>query len=66
MPNDNGLEGIHCQRCGQQQQFHITATITCLVTDRGSDPLGDHYWDEDSLTYCPACEYQGLLKDFRS
>jgi hypothetical protein len=66
MTNRNCLEGVTCPRCGQEDHFHITATITCVVTDDGSEPAGDPYWDDDSFTHCPECEFQGTLKGFRS
>jgi hypothetical protein len=66
MTNSNCLEGVRCPQCGQEKRFLITATITCDVTDDGSEPAGDHCWDDDSLTHCPGCECQGPLKEFRS
>jgi hypothetical protein len=65
MPNENYLEGIKCPNCGQEECFDINALITCRVTDEGSNPVGDHYWDQTSFTYCPACDYQGALKHFQ-
>ena len=66
MVNDNCLEGIRCPHCGQEDRFHITATVTCAVTDEGSDPVGHHSWDDGSFTSCPECGLQGTLKEFRS
>ena len=66
MANHNCLKGIRCPNCGQEDRFLITALITCEVTDEGSEPVGDHYWDSAAFTHCPECEYQGTLKDFRT
>ena len=66
MANNNFLAGIQCPQCGQEHRFHISAIITCDVTDDGSEPVGDHYWDDDSSTSCPECEFQGTLKQFRA
>lgn len=66
MTNANCLEGIRCPACGQQDRFKITALITCLVTDNGSEPVGDHEWDDDSSTHCPECGFDGKLKSFRN
>ena len=66
MTNNNCLEGIRCPQCGQELRFYITATITCDVTDHGSEAVGDHCWDDDSLTHCPDCDCHGPLKEFRS
>ncbi len=66
MANHNCLKGIRCPNCGQEDRFFITALITCEVTDDGSEPVGNHYWDAGAYTQCPECEYQGTLKDFRA
>jgi hypothetical protein len=66
MTNTNCLENVCCPKCGQEDQFKITAVISCLVTDDGSDPVGDHDWDEDSATDCPECGFTGKLKDFHT
>jgi hypothetical protein len=65
MTNSNCLEGVRCPQCAQENSL-ITATMTCDVTDDGSERLGDHYWDGDSFTHCPECEHEGALKDFTS
>jgi len=65
MTNENCLQGIRCPACGQEDRFKITALITCVVTDDGSDPVGDHEWDGDSSTHCPDCGFDGKLKAFR-
>ena len=65
MTNENGLIDVCCPKCGQEDRFAITAVITCLVSDDGSDPVGDHVWNADSSTRCPDCGFSGMLKDFR-
>ena len=64
MPNTNCLEGIKCPKCANEDRFKIEAQIVCTVTDDGSMPAGDHYWDETSNTLCPVCEFQGNLALF--
>lgn len=64
MTNTNCLEGIRCPECGQEDRLTITALITCVVTDNGSEPVGDHEWDDDSSTHCPECGFDGKLKCF--
>lgn len=65
MINTNCLEGIRCPKCSQEDRFKITALITCVVTDDGSEPIGDHEWDGESSTHCPECGFNGTLKNFR-
>lgn len=64
MTNTNCLESIRCPACGQEDRFKITALITCVVTDNGSEPLGDHAWDGESSTCCTECGFNGKLKEF--
>jgi hypothetical protein len=65
MTNTNCLENVCCPRCGQEDRFQITAIISCIVTDDGSEPVGDHEWDNDSATQCLECGFDGELEDFR-
>lgn len=65
MTNTNCLEGIRCPACGQEGRLKITALITCVVTDNGSEPVGDHDWNDDSSAHCPECGFDGKLKSFR-
>jgi hypothetical protein len=64
MTNTNCLAGVCCPKCGQQDRFRIAAVISCVVTDDGSEPVGDHEWDDESATRCPECGFDGTLKDF--
>jgi hypothetical protein len=65
MTNSNRLEGIRCPKCEQEKHFRIHAAITCLVTDDGSEPAGDHEWDDKSGVFCPDCGFNDRLKEFR-
>jgi hypothetical protein len=65
MTNTNCLQHVCCPKCGQEDHFKIVALITCLVTDGGSEPFGDHEWDDSSATRCAECDFSGELKEFR-
>jgi hypothetical protein len=65
MTNSNCLENVTCPKCGQEDRFKIVALITCDVADDGSEPVGDHEWDDHSATRCPECGFDGELKEFR-
>jgi hypothetical protein len=66
MSNHNCLRGIKCPACGNEDRLMIVARIMCVVTDEGSDPCGDHDWDDDSFAVCPECDKDGPLADFRT
>jgi hypothetical protein len=65
MSNSNCLDGLRCPRCGQEDRLDIVARVMCRVTDDGSEPFGDHDWDDDSVAVCPGCGCDGRLGDFR-
>ncbi len=66
MTNTNCLEGLRCPHCGQAERLRVVARVMCLVTDGGSEPFGDHDWDDDSIAACPDCEFAGPLLEFRA
>lgn len=64
--NENCLEGVACPACGQNDKFHIQATVTALVTDDGAEALnGGFNWDNDSWCRCPNCKHAASLGTFR-
>lgn len=65
----NFLEGWACPKCGHTGGFRIVGTLWLDVTEDGTVPSeapgrGDHEWDGDSLTECPACGYMGKQSEF--
>lgn len=65
MVNTNCLEGVRCPHCGQSEVFRVFAVVDCEVTDEGVADTGSAHWDEESRMYCPMCQKDGLMKDFR-
>ena len=66
MPNTNCLEGLKCPECGNEDRLLIDAWVSVSVTDDGSEPMGDHYWDRKSFAMCPDCDFEGELRDFEA
>lgn len=65
MPNTNCLKGVRCPSCGQEDAFQITARVSVLVTDDGTeDSGGDYERDHDAPTRCIDCGKCGPLSDF--
>lgn len=66
--NENCLQDIACERCGNRSKFRIAATMMCLVQDDGSDrdDESDCEWDSESYCVCEndECNADGLLCDF--
>lgn len=55
---------LKCPNCGQADRLQIVISCFADVTACGSDPKGDHEWDDDSYTQCPECLTNGTIADF--
>ena len=56
---------LGCPACGQTDQLQIVITALARLTPEGSDPEGDHEWDDGSYCRCPECDHDGIVEDFR-
>ena len=65
MPNEENLAGIACPRCGQDEEFQITATATFDVTDEGTGDYQGVEWNADSPISCPVCGATGTVEEFQ-
>ena len=55
---------LGCPACGQANELVIAITTLARITPDGSDPEGDHEWDETSYCRCPDCGHHGIVADF--
>ena len=55
---------LGCPACGQANELVIMITTLSRVTPEGSEPEGDHEWDETSYCRCPECGHDGTVADF--
>jgi rubredoxin len=55
---------LGCPACGQANELVIMITTLSRVTPEGSEPEGDHEWDEASYCRCPECGHDGNVADF--
>lgn len=55
---------IGCPACGQANQLVIMITTLSRVTPDGSEPEGDHEWDDASYCRCPECGHDGTVAGF--
>ena len=54
--NTNCLEGWKCPKCGQEDEFRVTAVTTVRLIDNGiDDEEGGFEYNEDSPARCPEC-----------
>ena len=62
--NLNDVFGLGCPACGQADELRIMITTLARVTADGSDPEGDHEWEDTSYCNCPECGHAGVVADF--
>ena len=65
MTNQNCLSGLRCPNCGNEEPLVIGIHTLMRMLDKGSDAHGDAEWNEESSCSCEACQYTGLIRDFR-
>lgn len=56
---------LACPKCGQAEMLSIEITCTATLSIDGTEPNGDHYWDETSSCSCDACDHHGSVAEFR-
>ena len=56
---------LGCPAFGQAEHLQIVITALARLTPEGSDPEGDHEWDDGSYCRCPECDHDGIVADFR-
>lgn len=67
MNTSNDLHDVFdlgCPACGQANELIIMITTLARVTPDGSEPEGDHEWDDASYCRCPECGLDGTVADF--
>ena len=55
---------LECPACGQARELVIMITTLARLTPDGSEPEGDHEWDDGSYCRCPECVHDGDVADF--
>lgn len=55
---------LACPACGQAEHLLINITTLARVTADGTEPEGDHEWDDASYCRCPECGRGGTVADF--
>jgi hypothetical protein len=63
--NENCLEGMRCPKCKALEPFDISVLCTAKVFDDGTEETHDMEWDDTNACSCPACGFQGLVRDFK-
>lgn len=59
---------LKCPKCESSWKFTVEVTTAYIVDAKENtiDAKHDFYYDKDSSIVCAACNYKGLVKDFRN
>lgn len=56
---------LACPSCGSDNDLEIVITAWAELSTDGTEPTGDHDWDDSSGCRCDACQRTGTVADFR-
>lgn len=55
-----------CPECKADDSLSVAALIWCDLSTDGTEPNGDHEWDDDAACRCNACNWSGTVADARA
>ena len=58
------LFGLACPKCQDDACLSLVLTTWATLRADGTEPFGDHEWDEASPCVCKACDLSGVVADF--
>lgn len=64
MDNVRTLFEMACPSCGSDTHLMVVITAWAALSTDGTEPDGDHDWDDTSACRCDSCEYTGKVGDF--
>ena len=56
---------LACPKCGYAETLTIDISCSAILSIDGTEPHGDHYWDNDSSCFCDECGHNGTVGEFR-
>jgi DNA-directed RNA polymerase subunit RPC12/RpoP len=57
---------LACPNCGQANVLDVQITCMAHLTADGTDPHGDHEWDDRAACRCTRCGHRGTIGTFRT
>jgi hypothetical protein len=64
MSNLHDIFGLACPNCEQSEALCIAISCMSHVTPDGSEPYGDHDWDDAAFCCCELCGHSATVADF--
>lgn len=59
------LFAMACPTCASDAHLMIVITAWAKLSADGTDPSGEHDWDDASDCTCNACDHAGTVQNFR-
>jgi hypothetical protein len=56
--------GLACPECGRDDNLRIVITTWATLSEDGTEPFGDHEWDDTASCRCHSCNFSGVASDF--
>lgn len=54
---------MRCPKCGRDDGLQIVITTFARLTPDGTEDVGDHEWEDDSVCRCGHCYWAGKVSD---
>ena len=58
------LFGLACPKCGRDDSLRLVITTWATLSKDGTEPFGDHGWDDTAICRCNDCKFSGVASDF--
>ena len=55
---------LACPKCGSDERLQVSLRSMADVTPDGTEPFGDHEWDNASFMRCAACGHAATVSNF--
>jgi hypothetical protein len=56
---------LACPKCGSDEHLCVAIETWANLSADGTDPVGDHDWNQYSGCRCTSCEFAGAIENFR-
>ncbi len=56
---------LACPKCSSDEHLRVAIETWAELSVEGTDPVGDHDWNQDSGCRCMSCDFYGAVENFR-
>jgi hypothetical protein len=55
---------LACPKCGSDEHLRVAIETWADLSPDGTDPVGDHDWNQYSGCRCTSCDFNGAVENF--